>query len=393
VRRQHEGLLVEWVRSIRGLNGVTISSGAIQSLICVGIAAWLLFQHFERSGIANGSDLLLIYWALKLPSLGGSLATMATQYPMQRNILLRLFEPLSVPLEPVAPAKPRSASKPSNPGGLAIEVRRGQVIASGHPLLQGLDLKITAGEHVAIVGSSGAGKSTLLGLLQGWHRLAQGELRLDGSLVSPSNIASYRRETAWVDPAIQLWNKSFQDNLTYAAQREQLDNIGAALEVASLRKVLQQLPEGLQTWLGEGGALLSGGEGQRVRFARALLQSDIRLALLDEPFRGLDRSMRIKLLNEARRWWRDATLLCVTHDVTETTSFNRVLVIEDGHIVEDGAPAQLAQRTSRYRELLDAEAQLKMRFWMDPQWRHLRLDNGQISEMPGAVKSAWEVQP
>jgi ATP-binding cassette subfamily B protein len=86
-------------------------------------------------------------------------------------------------------------------------------------------------------------------------------------------------------------------------------------------------------------------------------------------------------------------LLCVTHDVTETTSFNRVLVIEDGHIVEDGAPAQLAQRTSRYRELLDAEAQLKMRFWMDPQWRHLRLDNGQISEMPGAVKSAWEVQP
>src|SRR5439155_19621964 len=127
-----------------------------------------------------------------------------------------------------------------------------------------------------------------------------------------------------------------------------------AIEAADLHGVLERLPDGLQTPLGEGGALVSGGEGQRVRFGRALLRPGVRLAILDEPFRGLDREKRRTLLARARDAWRGATLLCITHDVGETLGFERVVVVEGGRVVEDAAPAELAARAgSRYRALLD----------------------------------------
>jgi energy-coupling factor transporter ATP-binding protein EcfA2 len=171
------------------------------------------------------------------------------------------------------------------------------------------------------------------------------------------------------------------NGLNYAAEQERFDNISEVLEAAELRAVLQKLPQGLQTLLGESGSLLSGGEGQRVRLARALMQTKVRLALLDEPFRGLDRSLRAKLLAQTRHWWRDATLLCVTHDIAETQSFKRVLVIEHGHIVEDGSPEILAASPTRYRELLEAENLVRERLWAGAQWRHLRADHGLITEV------------
>ena len=205
--------------------------------------------------------------------------------------------------------------------------------------------------------------------LPGDHDLTQGD-QGEGPLVN--------WETAWIDPAIQIWNRSFLENLHYAVDADTSERTGTVLDMAELRPLLQKLPQGLQTYLGEGGALLSGGEGQRVRLARALMQSRTRLALLDEPFRGMDREQRTRLLCEARAWWKDATLLCVTHDVSETLAFDRVLVIEDGRIVEDGAPSRLASSASRYRELLDAEQNVRNRMWNGKQWRRIHLENGRV---------------
>jgi len=152
------------------------------------------------------------------------------------------------------------------------------------------------------------------------------------------------------------------------------------IETAELQRVLERLPEGFETRLGEGGGLVSGGEGQRVRLGRALLRAETRLAILDEPFRGLDREQRRELLQRVRRLWREVTLLCITHDVSETRAFDRVLVVEGGKIVEDGHPDALAgQPASRYRALLDAERNVQLSGWSRGVWRRLRLDNGCIS--------------
>jgi ABC-type multidrug transport system fused ATPase/permease subunit len=260
------------------------------------------------------------------------------------------------------------------PRGVAIEMRGVRVEAAGTAILHGVDLAIEPGSHVAVVGPSGAGKSTLVGLLLGWHRPARGEVRVDGAHLDAAALRALRARTAWVDPAVQLWNRSAAENLAYGAAPGPLARLGAAVDAAGLRDVVRRLPQGLQTPLGEGGALVSGGEGQRVRFARAWLRGDARLVVLDEPFRGLDRERRRALLAEARRAWRGATLLCVTHDVAETAGFDRVLVVADGAIAEDGAPAELASRAgSRYAALLAAEAEVRARFVRSPGWRRLRL--------------------
>ena len=204
---------------------------------------------------------------------------------------------------------------------------------------------------------------------------------MDGVRLAGTQLEMLRRHTAWVDPGIQIWNQPFIDNLTFASADDGIGRVGTIIDAANLRGVLQKLPQGLQTYLGEGGGLLSGGEGQRVRLARALLQTDARLALLDEPFRGMDRAQRSALLADARQWWKDITLLCVTHDVGETLSFNRVLVVEDGRIIEDGAPADLAARASRYRALLDSERQVRGQWWQGRQWRRLRLQQGRLQDV------------
>jgi ABC-type multidrug transport system fused ATPase/permease subunit len=204
---------------------------------------------------------------------------------------------------------------------------------------------------------------------------------VDGEPLQGPRLERLRRETAWVDPAVQLWNRSFLENLLYGMPTDSALSVAWAIDQADLRSVLEKLPDGLQTPLGEGGGLVSGGEGQRVRLGRALLRSGVRLVILDEPFRGLDREQRRELLTRARSLWRHATLLCITHDVSETQAFARVLVIEEGQIVEDGPPTDLANRPeSRYRAMLTTEAVVREELWSSGAWRRLDLKEGLLLE-------------
>lgn len=381
LRREHEGLLVEWARSGRSLQRAVVGVEGAQALASVGLTVWLLTRYLERVGDAS-AVLLLIYWSLALPALGQELATLIRQYPAHRNIALRLLEPLGAPEEaPATEALAPEGVRP--PSGVALALEDITVRAGGHTILEGIDLAIPAGAHVAVVGPSGAGKSSLVGLLLGWHQPATGQVRVDGAPLDAARIASLRGETAWVDPAVQLWNRSFLSNLTYGAPDDAVDAMAALLDDADLREVLQRLPEGLQSSLGEGGGLVSGGEGQRVRLGRAMLRRDARLVILDEPFRGLDRGRRRALMARARARWKDATLVCITHDVGETQGFDRVLVIEGGRLVEDDAPAALAARAgSRYRALLDADEAVRHGLWTSAAWRRVRLDDGTLAEQP-----------
>jgi ATP-binding cassette subfamily B protein len=383
VQGEHESLLVEWYKSLRSMINLTLATEAAQAILTTALVGALLLTHFFSTGRVTGSDLLLVYWALKLPALGGQIGRLIRQYPAQRNVLSRLLEPLSAPEDLELTDEERVAiaarrSKPAAKRGVALEFHDGSVLAAGHIILQSVDLSIAAGEHVAIVGVSGAGKSSLLGVLLGWHRLATGSLLIDGKRAQGSDIEAMRHETAWVDPAIQIWNRSLLDNLTYASDEDATLAVGDVIAAARLRGVTQKLPQGLQTLLGEGGGLLSGGEGQRVRLARALLSPATRLVLLDEPFRGMDRTQRRALLAEARSWWKSVTLLCVTHDVAETMAFDRVLVVEDGRIIEDGSPRKLAAASSRYRDLIDAETELNAKMWEGDFWRRLTLQDGRL---------------
>jgi len=263
--------------------------------------------------------------------------------------------------------------------GVTIEMHGVSVEAGGHTILSDINLSLKAGEHLAIVGPSGAGKSSLVGILLGWHKPASGQCLVEGRPLEGQRLRQLRRVTAWVDPAVQLWNRSLFENLMYGNELRDAAAAGFLIQEADLFEVVERLENGMQTVLGEGGGLVSGGEGQRVRLGRAINRPGVRLIILDEPFRGLDRAQRRALLEKARQIWRNVTLICVTHDVGETQAFERVLVLEDGRIVEDGDPSDLAARPdSRYRAMLEAEQAVRVGMWEAAEWRRLWIEGGAV---------------
>jgi ABC-type bacteriocin/lantibiotic exporter with double-glycine peptidase domain len=385
VRREHEQLLVEWMRAGLDLVRAAVTVETIQAIVGFAVVIAITLRHSLAAGEV-GAMLLLVYWSLQLPDLGARIGELVRQYPGHRSRALRLLEPIGAPDEDRSPSDPSDmAPRVEHTGkdqvGVAMQLESVSVRAAGHTVLDDITLSIEPGEHVAIVGPSGAGKSSLVGLLLGWHRPAQGELRIDGERLDGHRLAALRRETAWVDPAVALWNQALVDNLLYGSPSEALDRVGPALREADLLELVANLPEGLQTPLGEAGALLSGGEGQRVRLARALLRPGVRLVILDEPLRGLDRERRTALIRRIRAWWPSATILCVSHDLEETQEFPRVVVLADGCVVEDGPPERLlADADGVYTTMLAQERRVHAQLWQRGDWRRLTIANGEVIE-------------
>lgn len=371
ILRQHERLVKDWATAALRLQGTVVAIEALQSLLVLGLVASLLIEH-PLQGVEIGRVLLVAYWALNLPLIGQNIAMVARQIPNYKNITGRLLEPLGAPEE--QPSRPMQVPEQAP----AIEFREVRAQASGHTILDGVNVRIEGGSHVAIVGQSGAGKSSLAGVLLGWLKASEGAVLIDGL---PLQVEALRPVTAWVDPAVQIWNQSLYSNLQYGRREDDAAAVGGAVDLAMLRTVLESLPAGLQTELGEGGACVSGGEGQRVRLARGLLRSDAKLVILDEPFRGLDREKRRELLARARSHWKTATLLCITHDLAETEAFDRVLVMEGGRVIEDASPQELlSSAESRYCELLETERQAREEVWGAPFWRRIHLHGGRLME-------------
>ena len=391
--REHAARLWEWARAAWDSARTTVSAEAVQLLLGFALAGWLLFDYLV-SAAGSGWALLLVYWALALPVLGQEIGFLIQQYPRHRNVTLRLVEPLGAP-ESTPTARPPAARAGGGGGGAEIHIDGVAVRLAGHEIL-GIDsLRIAAGSQVAIVGASGSGKTSLVGLLLGWHEPSEGRVLVDGQALDAGALARLRRETVWVEPGVYLWNRSLLENLRYGAGEDRAGAVGAAIEEAELDELLGRLPVGLQTNLGEGGALLSGGEGQRVRFGRGVMRGPARLVVLDEAFRGLERPRRRAMLERARARWAGATLLCVTHDVAHTLGFERVLVVAGGRIAEDGAPAALAaQPGSRFRALLEAERRVQARL-RGGEWRQLVVDAGGVRAPAdaGAGAPAGEESP
>jgi ATP-binding cassette subfamily B protein len=403
VRREHEALLVEWTRTGYQVTWASLAVTGIQALVSTLFSIWLLLNYIAQGGTPAGV-LLIFFWTLNLPILGQTLANLIQEYRLQHNRVLRFLEPLGAPEDTFSAAEASAPEASASEGtsspahitteapatgeedgfrmkGIGIDFEHVTVQAAGKTILTDINLSIEPGTHLAIVGPSGAGKSTLVGLLLGWHRPASGRLLVDGAPLTARRLQRLRQETAWVDPSVQLWNRSFLDNLRYGASETNRAGMEGVLDRADLFDVLERMPSGLQTKLGEGGGFVSGGEGQRVRLGRAMLRPEARLVILDEPFRGLDRAKRRALLDRARQLWPEATLLCITHDVSQTQVFERVLVIEDGRIIEDGPPTLLlAHPGARYLDYMGADEAVRQDLWAGENWRHLFMVNGRLSE-------------
>ncbi|HIF4729930.1 TPA: heme ABC transporter ATP-binding protein/permease CydC [Citrobacter amalonaticus] len=211
--------------------------------------------------------------------------------------------------------------------------------------LDSLSLQVNPGEHIAILGRTGCGKSTLLQLLTRAWDPQQGEILLNGRPIATLNEATLRKTISVVPQRVHLFSATLRDNLLLAAPDASDEQLADTLRRVGLEKLLDDA--GLNSWLGEGGRQLSGGELRRLAIARALLH-DAPLMLLDEPTEGLDATTESQMLELLAEVMREKTLLMVTHRLRGLARFDQIIVMDNGQIIEQGNHADLLAQQGRY---------------------------------------------
>ena len=216
------------------------------------------------------------------------------------------------------------------------------------PIYDGLDLSIQKGEKVAIVGPSGSGKSTLFALLQGWYTYS-GTISIDGvdaKMLSEEQLQSYM---AYATQDIYVFHATIGDNIRLAKPSATDEDIWQALEAVQLVEWVRSLPKGLRTMVGQGGMGLSGGQRQRLGMARLYLR-DAEILLLDEPLEGLDQVTRHLVQDQVSTLFQGKTVLYITHHIEQLHEMDRILFLEQGHVVESGTYESLLALQGRFYE-------------------------------------------
>ncbi len=262
----------------------------------------------------------------------------------------RLSELLREKPEIAAPANPVALPQPPR-GALAFEgVQFHYPTRRDVAALNDFSLDVKPGETVAVVGPSGAGKTTLFQLVQRFYDPDAGRVTLDGIDLRDADPAEVRARIAMVPQETIIFGASARDNLRYGDWSATDDQLWAAAEAANAAEFLRKLPEGLDTFLGEGGARLSGGQRQRVTIARALLR-DAPILLLDEATSALDAESE-RLVQEAlERLMANRTTLVIAHRLATVRAAERIIVMSDGQIVEEGSHASLMTNSGLYARL------------------------------------------
>ncbi len=213
------------------------------------------------------------------------------------------------------------------------------------PALDNINLTIPAGAHVAVLGRTGCGKSTLLQLLTRAWDPAQGQILFNDMPLKEMSEPALRKTVSVVPQRVHLFSATLRDNLLLAAPGTADDELRAMLEKVGLHKLLDD--EGLNSWLGEGGRQLSGGELRRLAIARALLHN-APLMLLDEPTEGLDATTERQILDLLEKEMQGKTVLMVTHRLRGLADFDQIIVMDNGQIIEQGSHAELLAKQGRY---------------------------------------------
>ena len=213
--------------------------------------------------------------------------------------------------------------------------------------IKGVTLSVRPGEHVALVGLSGSGKSSMVNLVPRFWSVTSGAVTVDGVNVEDCTLASLRNHIAVVSQNVILFDTTIRENIAYGMPEVSEAAIEKAVEAAALTEVVAALPKGLDTPVGEAGGLLSGGQKQRISIARALLK-DAPILILDEATSALDSESENQIKEALETLMRGRTCLTVAHRLSTIDRADRIVVMQDGVIVEEGTPAELLAKGGAY---------------------------------------------
>jgi len=323
---------------------ITLIFGAITLLL------WSTVADVAAGRLSAGSLTAFLATAVLVSGAFGSLSEVYGDLLRAAGAAERLSELLAEQPEIRAPANPVPLPVPAR-GTVEFDhvsfhyPTRREIAA-----LDNFSLCVAPGETVAVVGPSGAGKSTLFQLIQRFYDPDAGTVRLDGVALPDADPAEIRKRMAMVPQETVIFAASARDNLRYGDWAASDDAIWAAAEAANAAEFLHKLPEKLDTFMGEGGARLSGGQRQRIAIARALLR-DAPILLLDEATSALDAESERLVQQALERLMANRTTLVIAHRLATVRTAGRIIVMDNGRIVEEGTHATLIGGNGLYARL------------------------------------------
>ena len=229
---------------------------------------------------------------------------------------------------------------------------------SGQQVLRDFTLTVPGGQKVGLVGRSGAGKSTIMALLQRLYDPDSGEVVIDDQVIGHVTQESLRSSIAVVQQDISLFHRSLLENLRYGRPEASDEEVYRAVEAARCTEFITRLPDGYHTLVGERGMKLSGGQRQRLAIARAFLMN-APIVLLDEATSALDTESEQSIQEALARLFRGRTVIAIAHRLSTLDSFDRIVVLDRGHIIEDGSPRRLLQTKGVYSRMYGRQLRME----------------------------------
>ncbi len=320
----------------------------------VGFLLWMGGQDVIAGRISAGDLSAFVFYAVLVASSGGAISETIGDLQRASGAAERLAE-LRAELPVIAePASPKPLPKPLQ-GVIAFDQVSFRYPTRPDSLaLDGFDLRVAPGETVAIVGPSGAGKTTVFNLLLRFYDPEAGRIRIDGVDVADLRLAELRRAIAIVPQEPVLFTASVAENIRYGRPDASPAEVRAAAEAASALSFIEALPQGFETDLGARGVRLSGGQRQRLAVARALL-CDPAILLLDEATSALDAESELAVQQALDRLMHRRTTLVIAHRLATVQKADRIVVVDQGKVVDVGRHADLVRRGGLYARLADLQ--------------------------------------
>jgi ATP-binding cassette subfamily B protein len=337
-------------RSLQYLEKLRLFHAVIVILLTIGLLGWSIVL-WQRGAVTTGDVVLVTTLSFTILYATRDLAVALVDVTQH---MARLSEALATLLVP-----PQIHDRI---GAVALVPQEGTIkfedvgfsYTSGRDVFENFNLQIAAGRRTGLVGPSGGGKSTLFALLQRHYDVTKGRILIDGQDIAQVTMESLAQAIAIVPQDISLLHRSIMENIRYATPNASDDDVIAAAAAARCKEFIDALPNGMATIVGDRGVKLSGGQRQRIAIARALLKNSP-IILLDEATSALDSDSEEAIRDALDRLMRGRTVIAIAHRLSTLRSFDRILVLQAGQIVQDGPPDDLARREGPYRELVQRE--------------------------------------